>query len=181
MNPFDIIEALADTDDGYLVEARRGRPFRAALPWLAGTAACLLLALAVPLVLAFGIRSGSASPPGDAAPPPGDADTPTGTPTGAVGESRMFTVYAVRDGELAELQVEEDAKADARDIFELWQRENGADAAGLAWIGYDQYNGVKVVVSASGEIKDELTLRSLQLTMAEFFGVSEYICSVIVR
>lgn len=177
MNPFDIIEALADTDDGYLVEARRGRPFRAALPWFAGTAACLLLALAVPLALAFGIRAGNASPPGDAAPPPVD----TAPPTGAVGESRMFTVYAVRDGELVKLQVEEGAKADARDIFELWQRENGDAAAGLAWVGYTPGDGGEVTVGVSGEIKDKLTLRSLKLTMAEFFGVSEEECSVIVR
>ncbi len=173
MNPFDIIEALADTDDVYLVEARRGRPFRAALPWLAGTAACLLLAIAVPLALAFGIRAGSA-PPADAAPPPGDAETPTG----AVGESRMFTVYTVRDGELFELQVEEDAEADARDIFELWQYENGDGAAGLAWGGYTPDEDGEVTVAVSGEIKDELTLRSLRLTMAEFFGVSEEECII---
>lgn len=177
MNPFDIIEALADTDDGYLVEARRGRPFRSSLPWLAGAAACLLLALAVPLALAFGIRAGTASPPGNAAPPPTD----TAPPTGAVGESRMFTVYAVKGGELFELQAEEDAKADARDIFELWQRECGDGAAGLAWVGYTPGDGGEVTVGVSGEIEDELTLRSLRLTMAEFFGVSEEECIITVR
>lgn len=145
MKSFDILEAIGNADEEYVIKARAKRKSRKAL-WIAlgSSAACLALFVAAPLIFAASMRAGAPDPGvanngaysetsgvgvaasrgGDSAEMiPQQSETPRENLTEVAPLIDDVQIYYVSDGEV--LSKTRTMRYDPEIIFAAWREENG--------------------------------------------------------